>query len=95
MRSYHVGIMFVSSCTNAFQHQVQRMKDPLHRLYTLTAFSIIYAGMSIGVLGIAVVYLNFHTELIFGSIDCEKKTTSSKNQTRCFCKNNFDMIHVH
>lgn len=86
MRSNHVGIMFVSSCTNAFQHQVQRMKDPLHRLYTLTAFSIIYAGMSIGVLGIAVVYLNFHTELIFGSIDCEKRQQAAKIKQDVFAK---------
>lgn len=86
MRSYHVGIMFVSSCTNAFQHQVQRMKDPLHRRYTLTAFSIIYAGMSIGVVGIAVVYLNFHTELIFGSIDCEKRQQAAKIKQDVFAK---------
>lgn len=91
MRSKHVGIMFVSSCTDAFQQKVQRMKDPLHRQYTFTAFSIIYAGMSTEVLAIAVVYLNFHTELIWFHRLCTK-TTNSENQTRCLCKKYFDMI---
>lgn len=63
MRSKHVGIMFVSSRTNVFQQLEQSMKDPLHRQSTFTAFSIIYAGIEF--LALAVVYLNFQTELIW------------------------------